>query len=199
MKITAIEKQQKRQHRYSVFIDNKYAFALSDNSLIEVKISVGQEINSEQARAIKKIAQTDNIYNQVLHYLSFRPRSNWEIETYLKRKDCPPLLAKTILNKLSKNGLINDLTFAQAWVENRRLLKPVARRRLISELMAKRIERDIIDQVINEDTTNELEVLSALMQLKRQQPKYQDDLKLMQYLARQGFRYDDIKTAFKST
>ena len=42
---------------------------------------------------------------------------------------------------------------------------------------------------------NELEVLKELIERKRKQTKYKDDLKLMQYLTRQGFSYDHIKTA----
>ena len=49
--------------------------------------------------------------------------------------------------------------------------------------------------VLAEDKVDEFEVLKAEVEKKRRQPKYQDDLKLMQYLARQGYTYDDIKRA----
>jgi SOS response regulatory protein OraA/RecX len=38
-----------------------------------------------------------------------------------------------------------------------------------------------------------------VIERKRRQTKYQDDTKLMQYLARQGFGYDDIKSALQNS
>jgi regulatory protein len=100
-----------------------------------------------------------------------------------------------ILNKLSINGYVNDEQFAKRWVENRRLMKATSRRKLMMELKQKRIPNDIIDKVLadDKDQVNEREVLKELIEKKRQ--RYPDHLKLMQYLARQGYNYDDIKSA----
>lgn len=122
-----------------------------------------------------------------------RPRSRWELEEYLRRKDSPDPLSQQILNKLSENGYVDDLAFARLWVENRRLLRPTSRRRLIQELRQKRVSQEVIDQVLTEDMTDERQELRLLVEKKRRQTKYQDDLKLMQFLARQGFSYGDIK------
>ena len=126
-----------------------------------------------------------------------RPRSQWEIEFYLKRKDASPALTETILSKLSKVGLIGDEQFAQAFVNDRRLLRPASRRKIIMELRRKRIADDIIQRVVGDEAADEHSALSAIIERKRQQTRYQDDLKLMQYLARQGFNYGDIKSALK--
>ena len=80
-------------------------------------------------------------------------------------------------------------------MRNRRLLKAVSKRRLMQELRQKRIADDVIQQVLAEDETDDRNVLRELVERKRRQSKYQDNLKLMQYLARQGFSYDDIKAA----
>jgi regulatory protein len=99
------------------------------------------------------------------------------------------------VSRLRDRGYINDAEFARRWVENRRLLKATSKRRLAQELRQKRISDEIINQTLEADETDELEVLKDLVERKRKQTKYQDDLKLMQYLARQGFSYNLIKTA----
>ena len=66
------------------------------------------------------------------------------------------------------------------------------KRKLQQELRAKRIATDIINQVFADDETDELEVLRQLV--VRKSARYPDKLKFMQYLARQGYGYDDIKT-----
>jgi regulatory protein len=91
------------------------------------------------------------LYGKVLNYLAIRPRSEWEVSQYLKKHHSPAILEKQILSKLSNNGLLDDSGFAKAWVENRRLLKPVSRRRLLAELRAKRISGEVIHAVLEED------------------------------------------------
>ncbi|HSW36848.1 MAG TPA: RecX family transcriptional regulator [Candidatus Saccharimonadales bacterium] len=197
MKITKIVQQAKRQDRYSIFVDDKYAFSLSDSALLESKLTPGQEIDSRELGEWKKLSADDKLYNQTLNYIALRPRSQWEVEFYLQRKKASPALTSTIVNKLSKIGLIDDDKFARAYVADRRLLRPTSRRKLIAELRKKRIADNIIQQAIGTEEQDEQAALLEMIARKRKQTKYQDDLKLMQYLARQGFNYDDIKQALK--
>jgi regulatory protein len=193
MKITSIKQQEKRKDRYSIFVDSKYAFSLSESALLEQKIAIGLEVDEQRLKDFKQLSADDKAYGQALRYVALRSRSLWEMETYLKRKKVAEVVARKILNKLSDLDLLSDLSFARSWVQNRRLLKPVSRRRLIQELRQKRVSNEIIEQVLAEDETDERETLSELIASKRKQAKYQDNLKLMQYLARQGFGYSDIK------
>jgi regulatory protein len=195
MKITAIKQQVRRQGRYSVFVDDKYAFSLGADALLEQKLASGQELSEEQVRELKQASLDDKAYSGALAYAMLRPRSTWEMDQYLKRKKTSPPLAKTILNKLSMSGVLNDEAFARSWVANRRLLKPVSRRRLLQELRAKRVPDEAAERAMAEDSTDEKAVLADLISRKRQQSRYRDDQKLMQYLAGQGFSYGDIKDA----
>jgi regulatory protein len=83
-------------------------------------------------------------------------------------------------------------------VESRRLLKATSKRKLAMELKQKRIAEDIITQVLAEDETDERHVLRDLIAKKRTQTRYQDEQKLLAYLMRQGFNYDDIKAALQN-
>lgn len=194
MKITAIKQQAKRADRYSVFVDDKYSFSLSEGALLESKLVSGQELSKEQIGEFKQISAEDKLYNQALRYVAMRPRSVWEIEFYLERKKASPPLVKEILNKLSIIGLLDDKKLAKAFVNDRKLLRPTSRRKMIMELRKKHISQDVINEVIGSGDGDD-EALATVIAKKRQQAKYQDDLKLMQYLARQGFNYDDIKQA----
>jgi regulatory protein len=198
MKITKISVQVKQAGRYSVFVDEKYAFSLSDTALLESKLVPGQELTKEELDHWKQASQDDKVLGRALQYAMIRPRSKWEMESYLVRKKAAPALIETILNKLSNLRMLDDLAFARSWVANRRLLRPTSKRKLQQELRAKRVSGDIIELVLAEDETEEHDVLAALVAKKRQQTKYKnDDLKLMQYLARQGFSYGDIKSALE--
>lgn len=194
MKITAIKQQVKRPDRYSVYLDEKYSFSLREAELIKLGLHSGQEISEEQLADYRDESAFGKWYDKTLNLLSFRLRSEWELRDYLRRKDCPPEIAEKVLNKLSTSNYVNDEQFAKRWVENRRLLKATSRRRLSQELRQKRISTDIIDRVLSDDKeeTDEREVLRQLVEKKR--ARYPDQAKLMQYLARQGYSYEDIKS-----
>lgn len=195
MKITEIKAQVRRTGRFSVFVDGKYSFSLSESGLLEQKLFVGQELDAAEVKRLKQTSVDDKIYGNALHYVAMRQRSEWEIRNYLHRKQASPALADLLLNKLSKNGFINDVKFAQAWVENRRLLRPTSKRKLQQELRAKRVSDEAISQALTEHEIDERQALREVIAKKR--ARYPDNLKLMQYLARQGFGYDDIKAVLQ--
>ncbi|HEX5744131.1 MAG TPA: RecX family transcriptional regulator [Candidatus Saccharimonadales bacterium] len=199
MRITAIKRQVKRTDRYSVFVEGKYAFSLSDSALLDSGLVNGQELSEAELKNWKRASADDKLYNNALEYATLRPRSAWEMEQYLRRKECEPTLADKILSKLSDMGLLDDEAFARSWVANRRLLKPTSRRKLLQELRAKRVSDDVADLVLGEDPADERTVLAELVARKRRQSRYQDDQKLMQYLAGQGFNYGDIKAVLSGS
>lgn len=198
MKITAIKQQVKRANRYSIFVDEKYVFSLSEGELISSGVHSGQELTSSEFETFKERSKLDKIYGLVLNLVARRPRSEKELRDYLRRKKYDEAVADTLLNKLSKSGLLNDEDFAQRWVENRRLLKPTSRRKLQLELRQKGIASETIEEVLSNDQTTDLDSLKDLINRKRRQTKYNDNTKLMQFLARQGYSYNDIRTALRS-
>lgn len=198
MKITSIKQQAKRTDRYSIFVEDKYAFSLSESALLESKLASGQELSKERVKEFKQLSADDKLYNQTLRYVAMRPRTRWEIEFYLQRKQASPALIETTLNKLSKIGLIDDEKFAQMFVSDRRLLRPSSRRKMMAELRKKHVADNIIQKVLGSEECEERTALAEVIKRKRRQSKYQDNLKLMQYLARQGFNYDDIKHGLQS-
>lgn len=191
MKVTGIKAQVKTAGRYSIFVDGKYAFSLSDVALLEQQIKIGLELTKERVAELKQLSSDDKLYGATLRYLGIRPRSEWEVRTYLQRKKASPALVESILNKLSISEYINDHSFAQAWVSNRRLLRPTSKRKLQQELRAKRVSDEVIGQVLAADESDERQLLRELALKKR--ARYADKVKLMQYLVRQGFSYDDVK------
>lgn len=198
MQVTDIKQQVKREGRYSIFVDGKFVFGLSENSLMTSGLRIGLELTKDELTAYKDAAKTDKAYNQALGQVARRPRSEWEMRDYLKRKDYDPELIQEIIAKLYTGKWLDDLDFARRWVETRRLLKSTSKRRLQQELKAKRVSDDIISQVLEEDETDELAVLKDLVGRKRKQSRYQDDEKLLAYLIRQGYNYGDAKSALVS-
>jgi regulatory protein len=199
MKITQLKQQVKRADRFSVYVDQKYSFSLSSEELLNAKLYVGLEVSSSELSGLNKLAEHSLIRAQCFNYLSYRLRSVWEMETYLKRKGYSKELIAETIDYLSKKKLIDDQEFANRWIENRLLLKPTSINILKLELKQKRIKLEIINEALASHDIDELQIINELIDKKRQQSKYQDNLKLMQLLARKGFSYDLIKRALGST
>ena len=197
MKLTRIVQQEKQKDRYSIFVDGKYSFSLSENALLDAGLAVGQELSQEDVKHWKQASADDKVMGSALRYAAMRLRSVWEMEQYLKRKNASPALAEKILNKLININLLNDEAFAKAWVANRRLLRPTSKRKLQQELKAKRVPEEVINITLAEDeVVNDRAALREMIAKKRNLSRYKaNPMKLMQYLARQGFNYDDIKQA----
>jgi regulatory protein len=197
MKITDIKPQVKTPGRFSIYIDGSFAFGLSENGLLSTGLRVGRVITEDELIQLKSEARIDKALNQTLDLIARRPRSVWEIDQYLRRKSYSDEEILSIQNTLLKKGYLNDADFARRWVESRRLLKPISRRKLQVELKQKRVSDEDIKSALESDETDEAEVLRAEVAKKRRQTRYQDDVKLMAYLARQGYSYDDIRNALK--
>ncbi len=193
MKITDIKQQVKRSDRYSIYGDDKYIFSLSESELLNLGLKIGQDFSAKELEKLKDTAVLDKAFDRCLNLISRRRRSQWEIEQYLKQKSYELEIIEKTIEHLGTRGYINDALFAEAWINNRRLLKNTSKRRLQQELRAKRVPDEIIQQALENDEADEQEVLRELIAKKRTQTRYRDDQKLIAYLVRQGYNYSDIK------
>lgn len=195
MKITDIKQQVKRQDRYSIFVDDKYLFSLSENELMQSGIRVNKEYSEAELEQLKQTAVLDKAYMRSLDLIMRRQRSDWEVRDYLKRKDYEPEIIEQTIERLKNAGYVDDAKFAQSWIRNRRLLKSTSKRKLSQELKQKRVDDATINIALEDDETDEKDVLTELIEKKKSQSRYKEEEKLIAYLLRQGFNYDDIKQA----
>jgi regulatory protein len=200
MRITDLKQQVNHPSRYSVYVDGKFSFGLSADAVLGSGIVVGEILDETRLEELRSLSADDKSYNNTLRYVTMRQHSEWEVVQYLQRKKVGKRLAAEIIDRLKDLDLLNDANFARSWVANRRLLKATNKRRLAQELRQKRVSDAVIDSVLAEDETDDTAVLRELVAKKRQLPRYRDDdMKLMQYLARQGYSYDAIKSVLHKT
>lgn len=176
-------------------MDEKYSLSLSESQLADSGLHTGQELTDKDIKAYKQQSDIGKLYERTLKWLALRARSEWEIDTYLARicKDDPS--QQELKQKVAGLGLVDDQAFAAAWVDSRRSTKATSKRKLWVELKQKHVPGDIIEQVLASDETDEREVVRSLIERKMTKSQYRDKQKLIAYLARQGFRYEDIKQA----
>lgn len=206
LKITQLSSQVRNPDRVNVFIDGKYSFSLDISQVTGLGVKVGREIDEIELEELKNESQFGKLYARSLEYCLMRPRSVREMSDYLWRKTrdrigkegrvikgYSPSLTSRVIEKLQQRGYLDDEKFTVWWVENRHQTKGISKRKLSSELHAKGISSDIVNRVIKESDRDEGEELKKI--IAKKQSKYSDPQKLIAYLARQGFSYEDIKSA----
>jgi regulatory protein len=195
MKVTNIKQQLKKAHRYSIFIDNKYSFSLSEPELIDLNLKVGQDIEAKDLENLNSEVLYSNAKNSCFKLLSYRARSTGEIKEYLTRKKYDNEIIERVVDFLTDRDFLNDEKFAAQWAENRQSIKHASIRQIKNELRQKKIDNIIINKIMEDQSIDEVGALKQLIDKKRTQLKYHDDLKLMQFLSRRGFSYDKILVA----
>jgi regulatory protein len=194
--ITDIKQQKRTETRYSIYLDDTYGFSLSDLELSGSSLRVGQELSEQEVQAWQEQSVEAKAYHLALGYVSYRPRSRREMSDYLRRKDYAPEAIERVIQRLEEYRFIDDVEFAAAWIRHRQSLRPRSRRALETELLQKGVDRDVIRAALSKlGDEGQEQMLIDLVAKKRQQSRYQDPDKLMQYLVRQGFSYDQIKKA----
>jgi regulatory protein len=197
MKITKIAQQVKRADRYSIFLDGKYSFSLSQVEVIDLGIRVGQELDKNDLDKYGAEAELSRAKNSCFRLLGYRSRSIGEIRDYLNGKKFDDEIINKTIEFLTSKDFLNDEAFARSWVENRVNIKKTSVRQLKLELRQKKVPVEIINKVLEDEDVDEVELIKEIIDKKRTQLKYHDDLKLKQYLARKGFSYSDISAALR--
>jgi regulatory protein len=103
-----------------------------------------------------------------LRKLTTRARTRHELDQALQAKNVPPSVKEAVLNRMQDAGLVDDASFAVAWVSSRQRRRHLSRRALRRELEAKGVERNDIDQALEEvDFNSELTTARDLVERKR--------------------------------
>jgi len=196
-KITALKTQKRNPQRVNVYIDGEFAFGLS--RIVATWLQVGQEISEKKILELKNHDAKEVAYQKALNYLSYRFRSELEVRRNLEKKEVSEEIIQKVIERLRKNGLVDDLRFAQLWVENRKEFHPRSRRALAVELHQKGVGDEIIDQVLQDVDDDELAYRVAQKHARKYEqldwPDFQK--KLSGYLSRRGFYYGTIKPIVK--
>lgn len=207
--ISKITKQKKRE-RFNIFLDGRFAFSVSNYSLLENKLTVGCVLDEEKITLIIAKEQIGNLTDLAVKFLSIRPRSEKEIKDYLAKKiaiknelkfsdaQTSPLVGQ-VIDKLKHYKYINDEEFA-TWLLNSRLksTSPRSLRLIKAELKAKGISPEIVE-IVSQNTPNESEQAKKALSKKTKRwqklPGLEFKKKAYSYLLSRGYGFDSVRDA----
>ena len=196
-KITALKLQKKNRQRVNVYLDGEYAFGL--HALLAAPLKVGQSLSPEEIEQLRERDALEVAYERALDFLSYRPRSRAEVEAYLQRHRVPDPTVRSVIERLSTAGLLDDEAFARYWVENREAFRPRGQRSLRFELRRKGVPDAVVEEAIEE--VDEAESAYRAARDRARQLSHLDYQvfyrRLSGFLQRRGFDYEVVKETVK--
>ncbi len=193
MIITKIERQKKNRSRFSVFIDDAYAFSVSEDVYARYVLHQGETISGSERDEIERSETEASVKQTALRFRSYRPRSTKEIADHLEKKGFDESSIRKAVAYLSENKLLNDEEFARMACRDKLTLRPLGRLSMKQFLFKKGIERSIVDRVLAEFYTAESENALALKEAERKYkrvaslPVITKKKRIYEHLVRRGY------------
>ena len=127
-----------------------------------------------------------------LRLLAVRPRTRAELADALRRRGIPELDATAVLERYGEVGMIDDETFAKAWVSSRHAARGLARGALARELRQRGVDSSTISAALEEvDGDTERATARSLVERRlRSMPGVAPDVafrRLVGMLTRKGY------------
>ena len=129
-----------------------------------------------------------------LRLLTARARTRAELEGQLAKRGYSDVVSKSVLDRLTQVGLVDDADFAEQWVRSRRVNAGKGKRALAAELRTRGVDDEVITATLaGIDAGAERERAEQLVRdkLRREKLGDDDDTKVMRrlvgMLARRGY------------
>jgi regulatory protein len=195
-KVTALRVQKKNPNRINVFLDGNFSFGIS--RIVGAWLHIGQELDEAQIQTLQRQDTEEVALQKALAVLSFRPRSEFEVQKKLIDDGYDEAVIRSVIDRLKANGLLEDRSFAQVWGENRTVFHPRSRRLMALELRQKGVSDEVVRETLAESVEDEvLAYEAALTQARKwaRLPWIEFRKKLNGFLGRRGFNFETADAA----
>jgi regulatory protein len=192
--ITALEPAPGRAGGSTLHVDGDPVCRVSDDLRLRLHLAVGEEISGSRVREIVLECELADTQETALRYLSYRPRTRKEVLRHLRSKGFGAH-AVTVVGRCEQLGYIDDEAYALAFARERIRLRPRGRPRVVSELLARGVDRDTAERAavsaLEEEGVTEYELLRIVarrraLALERLEPAAARR-RLTGFLRRRGF------------
>lgn len=213
--IQRLEPVPRSRNRVRLILDRGDPIEVALDIATRLELYAGVLLDPATRRRLGDAQQKGAVRQAALNLISYRPRSEHELRTRLRKKEHAPGIVEWCIHQLRTEGLLNDLAFSLSFARSRILLNPRGRRRIVQELRKKGVKGEVaheaVERAFTETETSEqmLTLESALSWMRKQPASIREGLsadygspererahrRLLGYLERRGFPRDAIHAA----
>lgn len=199
-KITKIEYQKKNKDRVNVYLDDVFSFGIDLNIMIKHSLSKNMELDDEFIEEILNAEEENHVYNYALNILSRSAKSEKQMIDKLKEKGYDLDLINNAIEKLKKQGYLDDQRFSEMYINSKINESKYGKRKIKEKLYEKGIAREIIDEklkVLSNEDELQRAISLGLKKLKslNEADKQKRSMKLINHLISKGFEYGIVRQA----
>ena len=197
MVITSTEERKKSLP--ALYIDGEYAVSVDTMTFLSTGKKVGSEITDEELYDLIETSKYNRAKEKALYLIEYRSRTKRELYDKLIVL-FGESATKRAIKRLEELGLIDDEKYAREYAEVLLDKKGFSRQRAEFELMKKGIDKDVIEEILDELEPEPVEQIKKLLQTKfaRRLSNEKDLAKTVNALKAMGYRWSDINEAINS-
>jgi len=188
------------KNRFAVIVDGQMAIKTDYDILHALKIFEKSDIGEEEFLSLKTEIEIYEAKKRAFILLGMRAHSKSELTSKLRQKGFSQQAAISAADYMDQKGYLNDEYFAREFYKSLKN-KGYAGQKIRYELSKKGISRDIIDEIMAGEDVGEADdgAIFSLIEKKigREKITKENRGKIYTYLARRGFKSDDILRAMQ--
>ncbi len=144
-----IQAKEGRYNKIHISVDGEYITTVDSDYWYSCGYISGDEISEGELAAFKDAAGSRRAFNAGADIISRREHSKKELYFKLCKK-FDPEIAQRAVDRLCEIGMLSDERFARMYVEELYYKKGMGKRRILYELSAKGIERELAENTLEE-------------------------------------------------
>ncbi|WP_390409327.1 recombination regulator RecX [Lacticaseibacillus jixiensis] len=147
--ITKITAQQ-RAGRFNLFLDGKYAFPISESTLVKFRLTKDMALDAQQVAALKAAEVQAAANTMALNYLARAQHTEYEVAQKLRGEQFPEAVVQAAVAQMQRLHYLNDAQYAQSFVADDLALSDKGPAVVAAKLRQKGVNQALIDAALAE-------------------------------------------------
>ena len=198
-----IDKYKKlRNGKYELTLDNLDTMVLYEDTILKYNLLLTKNIGTNKKEVLDFDRKCD-VYYVGLRYIKNRARSKKEVYDKLVKEEYPLDYINESIEKLEKQGYINDSVYARSFLNNKLITTSNGPYKIKQEMLKKGIDESIINNTL-EDYKDEIQtekidkIVTRMIKSNRNKGNNLLKKKINMELINQGFSKELIKESIES-
>ncbi len=201
-KVLSVKSSSKKNNYFLVAFENGSEFKLHENSVIRYNIKQNQYIEDNILSQALDDTEREQIKNKIFVLLSYRQRSKKELKDTLFLKGYKIENILNVIKELERRKYINDASFtkmmASHLIKEKKLGKYLVEQKLFQHNIDPSIMEPIISNLYRKYPPSN--TIKKILNKKKRNlgNSLKNKIKIINYLKRKGFNFDDINSIIES-
>ena len=201
-RIKEIKTQVRHPDRRKIIFDDGTFIEISEEVLHSNPVHPGDELTPNKLKELTNSEQKQKLRNSALNLLSFRMRSLSELKRRLLKKGYDIQDIEPLLEEFDAKNILNDSEFALAFsrdkIRSRGIGPSILRVELSNHHLSQNLVEDTINRMYTEFPIDTLlgNHLKKKKILRNSQLQEREKNRIVNFLKRKGFSWDDISRVF---